>query len=70
MIPRELIPEWRLAHRFWSVRIAIFWSIVAGLYVALPAFYGFVSPVTFALISIGFSVAICIARLTHQPGLD
>lgn len=62
-------PEWRIAHKLWSVRIAILWAVVAGLWVALPAFQGWLHPVPFALICVGFSLAILFARLTNQPGL-
>ena len=31
-------PEWRLAHRLRSVQIALFWAVVGGLWMALPAF--------------------------------
>lgn len=62
------------AHKFWSVRLTIalgvFWAIVLGLWVALPAFIAFFPPFIYALICIGFSVAIVVARLTHQPGLE
>lgn len=69
-INRRLVQDWRSAHKFWSVWLSLFWAAVAGLWVALPAFQGVVSPVAFALLCVGFSLAICIARITHQPGLD
>lgn len=69
MIEQYLIPEWRIAHKLWSVRLSIAWAIVAGLWVALPAFQGMVKPVPFALLCVGFSLSILFARLTNQPGL-
>ena len=65
-----LVPEWRLAHRLWSVRIAIFWSLVSGLWVAWPAFQYYVTPLPFAISCMIFSLVMLGARLTHQPGLD
>jgi len=62
-------PEWRLAHRLRSVQIALFWAVLGGLWVALPAFQSYLSPFRFAAISIGFSVAILFARFTGQKGL-
>ena len=69
LLDQHAAPEWRVAHKLWSVRIALFWAVVAGLWVALPAFQGYVPPVPFALLCVGFSLAICVARLTNQPGL-
>jgi hypothetical protein len=65
-----LDPDWKVAHKLWSVRVALFWAAMSGLWVAFPAFQGFVSPVQFALLSITFSLIMCIARLTNQPGLS
>jgi len=64
-----LAPEWRVAHRLWSVRLAVFWMIFSGLWVALPAFQGWLPPLRYALVCIGFAVAIGVARLTNQKGL-
>ena len=64
-----LIPEWRIAHRLWSVRIAVFWTLISSLYMALPAFVDLVPPWAFAALCIAFGLAILGARLTHQPGL-
>jgi hypothetical protein len=62
-------PEWRLAHRLRSVQIAVFWAVLGGLWIALPAFQSYLSPVRFAMACVGFSLAICFARLTGQKGL-
>lgn len=58
-----------VAHRLWSVRIAFGWAIVAGCWVALPAFQSFMPPWVFGLLCVGMSLAICVARLTNQKGL-
>ncbi len=63
------IPQWRLAHKLWSVRIAFIWMVVTGVYMALPAFQDYMTPFHFLYICIGFSVVIGLARLTNQPGL-
>ena len=62
-------PEWQLAHRLRSVQIGLFWAVVGGLWVALPAFQSYLSPFRFATISVGFSIAILFARFTAQKGL-
>jgi hypothetical protein len=56
-------------HKLWSVRIALFWGAFSGLWVAVPAFQSFLDPFVFACICVGMSLAICVARLTNQPGL-
>lgn len=66
---KRLDPQWRVAHRMWSVRLAVLWAIVGGLWVALPAFQGYLPPVPFALLCVAFSLLILLARLTNQPGL-
>lgn len=65
-----LVDGWQRAHKLWSVRLAIFWGAVNGLYIALPGFIGTVKATHFAAVSIAFSIMMVIARLTKQPGLD
>jgi hypothetical protein len=62
-------PEWRIAHRLRSVQIALFWSVLGGLWVALPSFQQYLTPFHMMFISVGFSVAIMFARFTGQKGL-
>lgn len=64
-----LDPNWREWHKLWSMRIAILWMLVCGAWIALPAFSAVLSPVPFALLCMGFSVAIGVARITNQPGV-
>ncbi len=66
----HLDPDWRVADKLWSMRIAFLWAAVSGLYVALPAFQNYVDARVFAVICIGFSVAIMLGRMYKQPGLD
>ncbi len=68
-LDRYAVANWRFAHRLWSVRIAIFWAILGGLWVALPAFQSFLPPVAFAALCVAFSLAILFARLTNQKGI-
>jgi hypothetical protein len=51
------------------VQISVFWAVVGGLWVALPAFEAYVDPKWFAVIAVGFSLLILFARLTNQKGL-
>jgi hypothetical protein len=67
----KLYARWRIddprpLHRLWSIRVALLWAVVAGAYVALPAFQDYFTPIHFALLSIGFTVALVIARITKQ----
>jgi len=63
-------PDWRSAHKMWSVRISLFWAGLSGLWVALPAFQGVVDPFVFVILCIVVSMVVCIARLTNQQGLS
>jgi hypothetical protein len=54
----------------WTVRIALVWGAVSGLWVALPAFQDHVNPYWFAGFTILISLAIVLARITKQPGLN
>lgn len=67
---RHLDPDWKIAHKLWSVRIAVFWTVLSSLWIALPSFQGMVDPYVFACISVGFGVAMLAGRLTNQPGLN
>ena len=69
VLDKVATPDWRIAHRMWSVQLSVLWAIVGGLWVALPAFQSWLHPVAFASICVGFSLAILFARLTNQPGL-
>lgn len=66
-------PNWRLFFRLHSVRVTFFvsafWAVIAGMWIALPAFVYWFPPPVFMLISVGFSLAIMVARFTKQPGL-
>lgn len=65
-----LIPEWKTAHKLWTVQLAVFWMLVSAGFAALPAFMNYVSPINYALLCVGFSATLLIARLTDQPGVE
>ena len=60
----------RVWHRLWSVRLALFWGCVSGLYGAWPAFQDVVPLPCFAGLSVALGGLIAVARVTRQPGLD
>jgi hypothetical protein len=60
----------RLFWRLWSIRLALFWGAVCGLYAAWPAFMEMVSPPIFAAASVLMSMAIVGARVLKQPGIS
>ena len=66
---KRLVRDAHLCHQMWSFRIAVMWAIVSGLWIALPAFEFYLPPIAYAFTCIGFSLAILVARVTHQPGL-
>ena len=63
-----------LWHRLWSVRLAVggavFWGIVSGLYLVWPAFAGTIPLLFYAVGGVVMSIALIIARIMKQPGLD
>jgi hypothetical protein len=68
-LDRNATPEWRQAHKLWSVQLSVFWAVVGGLWVAVPVFQGMVTPFVFVCLCVGMSLLILFARLTNQPGL-
>ena len=69
-LAKHAVPNFHLWHKFWSVRLALFWMAVTGAYMALPAFQDRMTPEHFLGVCIFGTMTIGIARLTHQPGLD
>ena len=67
----RLIPNWKkVALRLWSFRLSLVFAAIAGLYSIWPAFQDALPLVWFALLAVGMSVAIAIARITKQPGIE
>jgi hypothetical protein len=70
-LDKHLIDDWRTdALRFWSVRLALFWGALSGLFLVWPAFANVIPLWAFAGLSIVMSAALAVARLTKQPGMD
>ena len=67
----RLIEDARKAFfKLWSIRIALFWGAVCGLYAAWSAFSESIPAPIFAVLSMIMCMAIAGARVTKQPGLD
>lgn len=64
-----MIENWRNAWKFHSVWVAVFWTAVSALYMALPAFAGMISPFAFAGLCVFMGLLLLFARLTKQPGV-
>lgn len=62
-------PNWRLAHRLWSIRLMALQAVLAGLWMAVPVFQGFVSPTTFACLCVALALAMMVARVHRQDGV-
>jgi hypothetical protein len=74
LTPR-LVPGWRRnLMKWWSTRVAwfgiVFWSALAGLWVIWPAFVERIPLWAYAVGGIAMSVALGVARVLKQPGLD
>lgn len=69
-ISKRLTRDARFFHRMWSFRLGLFWAAVSGFYAALPAFQDWFSPIHFAMLSVAFSLSICIATITKQKISD
>jgi len=62
----RLVDDRARLHLLWSVRLQLFWAAFAGLYASLPAFQDYLTPIQFALLCMGMSATILIARITKQ----
>ncbi len=69
-VVKHLDPDWKVAHKLWSLRIAFFWMLMQGLYMWLPALQDYISLYHFLGVCILFTFLIGVGRLTKQPGLD
>lgn len=64
----QLIPEWRRAWRFNSVRAAALLVVLSMLQAdVLPHLQGLISPEWWPLVTAGFALAIVILRVLAQP---
>lgn len=64
------IDQLKLIHKAWSFRFAFVGAVLQGAYVASPAFQYYVPPIEFLCLCVGISVAILIARVMNQSGID
>lgn len=64
----------RLFFRLWSVRVAalgiVFWGAVTGLWAIWPAFVDWLPLWFYAVGGVVMSVAIAVARVLKQPGIE
>jgi hypothetical protein len=68
---RRFVAGWRSEiKRLWSIRVALLWGAVSGLYAAWPVFQDMLPAAVFAGFSIVMSAALVGARLTKQPGAE
>jgi len=66
----RLVDDWRASHRWWSVRVALFWGAVNGAVMGLSGLSGFIDPWLFLGLNVVGYATIAVARLLKQPGLD
>lgn len=68
----RLIDNWKKAHRFGSVQVAIggvlFWSAIAGLWVVWPVFAERIPIEFYVGGGIAISMAMGVARYLKRPG--
>lgn len=68
--PRLIPDAGRVWHRLWSVRLSLALAAVQGLYLVWPAFQDHVPLWLFAGGAMLMSVAVVLARITKQPGIE
>jgi len=61
------IPDWKYAHKFFSVEISLIGAVLSGLWVAIPAFQLLIPPIPYVCFCICISVAVVVARMIDQP---
>ena len=67
----RLVDNWhRILGKAWSVILSLLMGAVSGLYCAWPAFQDAVPLRWYATGAVVMSVAIVIARLVKQPGIE
>lgn len=57
-------------HKLWSVRLALGWGLLSGVYSAWGAMQGIVPAPLFVAVSALMCAAIAGARVTKQPGVS
>ena len=69
VLDKVATPDWRYAHRMWSVQLSVLWAVLCGFYAVLPALQSWFTPGHLVLISCGCALLILAARLVNQPWL-
>lgn len=74
-LPMKLIPEWRKFWRMTSVQLAIAGAVLNAAAAGWSVFQGAVDPLVFAVVNMGLSIAVAVARVVqqsklHQPSDD
>lgn len=68
-IESALIDNWKdEIKRLWTVRVALFWGAVSGLFAVWSSFSSVIPLWLFASLSVVMSAAIAVARMLKQPG--
>jgi len=62
----KLHPDWKVAHKLWSVQLSVLAAILNGVWMATPVLQGYVPPLHFFIINIGLSLAVVACRLIDQ----
>jgi hypothetical protein len=66
-----MIEDWhKQILKLWSMRVALFWLVIAGLIMVWPGLAGSMSPVAYGGIGVLMVVSFGTARLLKQPGTD
>ena len=67
---RWLIPEWRRAHRMFSVQVSALLGVLSFLQVQILPLYQFAVPAQYwPWVTAGFATAIIVVRLVHQSSV-
>ena len=70
-INARLLDDWKtVVVKAWSVRLALFWGALSGLYLAWPALSSFMPMQAYVAGSMVIAAAIGVARLTKQAGVS
>ena len=65
----KLIPEWRKFWRMTSVQLAIAGAVLNAAAAGWSVFQGAVDPLVFAVVNMGLSIAVAVARVVQQSRL-
>lgn len=57
-------------HKLWTIRLALFWGAVCGLYGSFAALQDILPAHWFIGLSVFMNMAIVVARITKQPGVS